>query len=387
MGDKRAFDFGGSHAVTADVDHVVDAAGDPVVAVLVAAAAVASEVMAGEGGEIGLEEALVIAPDGAHLAGPALFDDKAAIRCAFEQLSLTGEKRGLDTEHGPRGRAGLERGRAGERGDHRAAGFGLPPGIDDRAAAFADDLVIPFPGLGIDRLADRTQEAQRLARGLLHPLVALAHHGAKCGGGPVEDLDAELVDHLPEAAGIGEVGYALEHHGGRAVEERAVHNIAVAGDPAHVCRAPVDLAGAVVEDVLVRHRGPDGIAAGGVEHALGLAGGAGSIEDEQRIFGAHFLRRAIGGLRGHGAGPVDVAAWNVGHIGTSVLQHNHGIDAGALAEGFIDIGFQRHALAAAQAFVRRDDEAAVAIADAAGEGIGREAGKDDRMDRADARAG
>jgi hypothetical protein len=44
--DQGALDFGGAHAVAGDVEHVVDAAGDPVVAVLVAAAAVTGEVVA-----------------------------------------------------------------------------------------------------------------------------------------------------------------------------------------------------------------------------------------------------------------------------------------------------------------------------------------------------
>ena len=38
VGDQRALDLGRAHAVAGDVDHVVDAAGDPVVAVLVAPA-------------------------------------------------------------------------------------------------------------------------------------------------------------------------------------------------------------------------------------------------------------------------------------------------------------------------------------------------------------
>ena len=63
MGDQRAFDLGGAHAVAGDVDHVIDAAGDPVIAVLVAPGAVAGEIEAGEGGEIGLDEALVVAVD------------------------------------------------------------------------------------------------------------------------------------------------------------------------------------------------------------------------------------------------------------------------------------------------------------------------------------
>ena len=45
VSNERAFDFGRADAVAGDVDHVVDAAGDPVIAVLVAAAAVAGEIL------------------------------------------------------------------------------------------------------------------------------------------------------------------------------------------------------------------------------------------------------------------------------------------------------------------------------------------------------
>ena len=55
----------------------------------------------------------------------------------------------------------------------------------------------------------------------------------------------------------------------------------------------------VIKDVLVGDRGVQQIAAGGVQHALGLAGGAGGIEDEQRVFGAHVFGRAIGGRLRH----------------------------------------------------------------------------------------
>src|SRR5690348_17300595 len=56
---ERAFHLRGADAVTGDVDDVVDAAGDPVIAILVAAAAVAGKVEAGVGLEIGLEETAV----------------------------------------------------------------------------------------------------------------------------------------------------------------------------------------------------------------------------------------------------------------------------------------------------------------------------------------
>jgi hypothetical protein len=66
---QGGLDLGGAEAVAGDVEHVVDAPGDPVVAVLVAARAVAGEVVAGILLEVGVDEALVVAVDGAHLAG------------------------------------------------------------------------------------------------------------------------------------------------------------------------------------------------------------------------------------------------------------------------------------------------------------------------------
>ena len=75
-----------------------------------------------------------------------------------------------------------------------------------------------------------------------------------------------------EAVGI--VRHAFEHQRRRAVRERAVDDVAVAGDPADVGGAPVDVAVVIVEDVLMRQRGVDEIAAGRVQHALGLSGRA-----------------------------------------------------------------------------------------------------------------
>ena len=60
MRDQRTLDFGRAEAVAGDVEHVVDAAGDPVVAILVAAAAVAGEVLALVGREVRLHETLVV---------------------------------------------------------------------------------------------------------------------------------------------------------------------------------------------------------------------------------------------------------------------------------------------------------------------------------------
>ena len=68
------------------------------------------------------------------------------------------DHRRIDAEKRQRRAAGFGRDRARQRRDHDRAGLRLPPGIDDRATAAADRLVIPHPGLGIDRLAHRAKQ-------------------------------------------------------------------------------------------------------------------------------------------------------------------------------------------------------------------------------------
>src|SRR5262249_39819361 len=150
----------------------------PVVAVLVAPAAVAGEILAGMGGEIGLHEALVIAVDRAHLAGPGIEDHQVAGGGALQRGTLVVHQRRLDAEERPRRRAGLELGGAGQRRNQNAAGLGLPPGVDDRAAPVAYHTVIPLPRLGIDRLAHAAEQFERRAVGALHVVVAGAHQRA-----------------------------------------------------------------------------------------------------------------------------------------------------------------------------------------------------------------
>ncbi len=223
------------------------------------------------------------------------------VRGAFQHLAFAVDDLRHDAEERPRRRAGLEAGRARQRRDQNSAGLGLPPGIDDRAAALADHVVVPLPRLRIDRLADRAEQPQRLARGLLHRRVAGLHQRADGGRRGVEDVDLVLVADLPEPRHAGIVRHALEHQRGGAVGQRPVDDVAVAGDPADVGGAPVDVAVVIVEDILVRHRRVDVIAAGGVQHALRLAGRARGVEDEQRILRVHVLARAfrrhdLGGL-------------------------------------------------------------------------------------------
>ncbi len=104
------------------------------------------------------------------------------------------------------------------------------------------------------------------------------------GGGGVEDRDLVLLDDLPPAALVRGVGGALVDHLGRAVGQRPVDDVGVAGDPADVGGAPVDVGlGVHVVDDRVRVGRLGEVAAGRVEDALGLPGGARRVEDEQRV--------------------------------------------------------------------------------------------------------
>src|SRR5690606_11614651 len=112
------------------------------------------------------------------------------------------------------------------------------------------------------------------------------HEGADRRGGRVEDGDLVLLDDLPPASVVRGVGGALVHHLGGAVHQRAVGHVGVAGDPADVGGAPVDVGlGLEVEDVPVGVGALDEVAAGGVVDPLRLPGGARGVEDEQRVLG------------------------------------------------------------------------------------------------------
>lgn len=274
-------------------------------------------------------------------------------------------------------------------GDEDAAGLGLPPGIDDRAALVADDPIVPFPGLGVDRLADRAEHAQGLPRGCLHRLLAGAHQRADRRRGGVEDIDLVLVDHLPEPRDRRVGRDALEHQGGGAVRQRPVQDVGMPGDPADIGGAPVDVALVVVEDVLMRHRRVDEVAAGGVDDALRLAGRTRGVEQEQRVLGLDMGDRAFVGDLGGGCVVIDVADRVHLDGAAGAAHHDHVVDAvGRKAlDRRVDIGLQRHLAAAAQALVGGDDELRVAALDAAGQRIRREAAEHHRVDRAEPGAG
>src|SRR5690606_1114660 len=231
--------FGGADAVAGNIDDIIDATGDPVIAILVAASTVAGEVIARVGFEIGFHMALVIAPDRAGLAWPAGFQRQHTAANAIYFLALVVQQYRLDAEERSGRRAGFEVSCAGQWSDHHCAGFGLPPGIHDRAATVAHNPEVPFPGFRIDRLASGGEQAQAAARRALYRFVTFAHQCANRSGGCIENVHLMLIYDLPEPRSIRIIWNAFIHEGGCAVGQRAVNGVAVASDPANIRRAPV----------------------------------------------------------------------------------------------------------------------------------------------------
>src|SRR5688572_25779787 len=155
MRDQRGLDLHGPETVARDIEHVVDAAHDPEIAVLVAMCRIAGHVEAIlKSLPVGLEITLVVTPDGAQHEGPG-FADYQVSTTVLHFVATRIDDGGIDT--GQRLRAGsrLGLGGAGQWRNQDAAGLGLPPGVDDGAAAAPDVLVVPHPGLGVDGLTHR----------------------------------------------------------------------------------------------------------------------------------------------------------------------------------------------------------------------------------------
>ena len=112
----------------------------------------------------------------------------------------------------------------------------------------------------------------------------------------VEDRRPVALDQLPPDPLVRVVRRPLPHHAGDAVGERPVDDVGVAGDPADVGGAPVDVGlGLEVEDVAVGGGDAGHVAAGRVQDPLRLRGRARGVEDEERVLGAPSARAGTRG--------------------------------------------------------------------------------------------
>src|SRR4030095_1380548 len=104
-----------------------------------------------------------------------------------------------------------------QRRNHDCTGFGLPPCVDNRATTFAYELAIPHPRFGVDRFADRSQQAQTGKIMFQRPLLSPFYESAnRCWCG-VKDIYFMSLDDAPKTVGLRKVWGAFVHQDGRAI--------------------------------------------------------------------------------------------------------------------------------------------------------------------------
>src|SRR5882762_2233738 len=298
FGDREAggFDFLGAEAVAGDVDDVIDAAKDAIVTVGGEHGAVRSVV-----GPITpvlalrilvvlfvvlRDEALGVAPNGLHDARPGIANaDVAGVsRACFNFISFLVPNHRINSERGGTGAAGLHEIERRLGGAKEATGFRLPPGVDDNSFALANGFVIPLPDFRLDRLPDGGHVLEVVVVILRLIAAGLAEH-ADGGGGSVENVDVEAFGDAPGAAGVWELRDSFVEDAGCGERHRAVNDVGMAGDPADVGHAQVDVFGMNVLVILGGAGDVGEVASGAVLAALGFAGRAAGVHQEERSFG------------------------------------------------------------------------------------------------------
>src|SRR4029077_6398342 len=198
------------------------------------------------------------------------------------------------------------------------------------------------------------------------------------------------------AAGVGELRDAFIEHAGGGEGERTVNNVGVAGDPADVGHAPVDVFRVNVLIILGGARDVGEIATGAVLTTFGLAGGAAGVHEEERSFGV--LRDGLDGVAAKIFQHVvdeKVAPHDHGRVGSEfsgvALPYEDLINVLALfrcgLHGDIRAGFVVHPLAVAAVAVGVDENATARIGGAEARSFAAQTAQDDGMNHAEPGAG
>ena len=98
MQNQRALHFGRAHAMTRDIDNIINPAGDPIIAILVPACAITGKIFTWEHLEIGINKALMITVDCAHLPGPGPFDTKCPFSYTLKFIAFIVDYAWLNTK-------------------------------------------------------------------------------------------------------------------------------------------------------------------------------------------------------------------------------------------------------------------------------------------------
>ena len=276
----------------------------------------------------------------------------------------------------------------GKRRDEDHAGFRLPPGVDDRAAAAADHPLIPHPRLGIDRLPDAAQQAQAREVVARRYLVSQLHQCADRSGRGVEDADPVVLADLPEASGVGGRGRALIQHHGRSRGERPVGHIAVAGHPADIRGTPEDVVVAQVEHPLRGQLRAEEIAAARMLDSLRLSSRSRGIEQVERMLRLDPLGLADRRLPVERLVPPEIAPPLHRYRPAGALQDDDVLDGlAALGQRLVRRRLELYRVSASPATVRGDQHLGARVLDPVLQRRRGEAPEDHRVDGPDPVAG
>ena len=393
LGDDL-FHLAGRQAVAGDVDDVVGARHDVGVAVGVDEAGVGGRVVAREVDEVARAEALVVVPQRRQAAGrQRQLDGERARSAGRHGLALVVQHLQVVARQRHRRRAVLD----GEltQTDRVAADgparLGLPPVVDHRHLELC---LGPLDGLGVGALAGQEQGAQALQIVLPDELALriLFLDGAEGGRRGEQRRDVVLRDDAPEGTCVGRADWlALVDQRGRAVQQGPVADVGVTDHPAHVGGGPEHLARLDAVEVLHGPLEGDHVAAVVAHDALGLAGGARSVENVERVGGGDRDAARLAAARaavGTGGAPVEVAALLQGCDRHRALQdQRRGRLVLAELDRLVEQGLVGDDLAALDAARSGHDADRLGVVDAGRKFAGGETAEHDGMHRADAGAG
>ena len=358
-----------------DVNDIVDAAHHEQVAIGVEVPAVAGQVVARVLAQIGRFEPGVVAPQRRQGAGGQRQPD--ADRALFSGLApgaVDVQDLHVVAGHRYRRRARLQRKllHPNRIGGDRPAGLGLPPVVNHRDAQLVGS---PQIGVGIQALAGLEQIAQRrqIVAADVQTVGVLLADGANRGGRAEQHLDAVLGSHPPERTRIGGADrLAFIEHGGGTGQQRSVHDVGVADHPPDVGGRPEHIAGGDVVDVAHRPQQRHRMAAVVADDALGLPGGAGGVEDIERI-GRRHRHRIRRRCPDHEVVPVHVAPCHqVAAVPVALDDHARiGLMLGQL-QRVIEHRFVLDDAGRFDAARRGDDHRGSRIVDPGGQLVGRE---------------
>src|SRR3954453_12917760 len=141
----------------------------------------------------------------------------------------------------------------------------------------------------------------------LDPFVPPADESADRGRCGVKNVDPMILDEFPKPIGLRPVRRSFVHERGGAVGEWTVDDVTMAGYPADIGGAPVDVVLPQIEHVFGGRINPDQLATGRVQNPFRFAGRSTGVKNVKRVLAIEGNGRAVGIDILHLAVPPDIA--------------------------------------------------------------------------------